>query len=77
MSHSQGHAITNGVFRPFAIVKKSDGRPAVEVNNDGKKRQFVSVPNESEVQFVNFFYSPWKSCHRWSWRKCARRQNST
>lgn len=27
--------------RPFAVVPKSDGRPAVEVENNGKKQQFV------------------------------------
>ena len=42
MLHTQGHTITNGVCRPFAIVKKSDGRPAVEVDNDGKRQQFAS-----------------------------------
>jgi hypothetical protein len=34
--------MTNGVFRPFAMVKKSDGQPAVEVDNDGKRQQFAS-----------------------------------
>ena len=29
--------------RPFNIVKKSDGRPAVEIDNEGKKQQFVSA----------------------------------
>ena len=28
---------------PFQIVSKSDGRPAVEVENGGKKQQFVGV----------------------------------
>ena len=28
--------------RPFKIVPKSDGRPAVEVENGGKRQQFVS-----------------------------------
>jgi len=32
-----------GIYRPFHIIKKPDGRPAVEVDNDGKKQQFVST----------------------------------
>ena len=42
MSCSQNHAITNGVSRPFAIIKKYDGQSAVEVDNDGKRQQFAS-----------------------------------
>ena len=30
--------------RPFKIVPKPDGRPAVEVMNGDKKQQFVSIP---------------------------------
>lgn len=29
------------VCRPFKIVAKPDGRPAVEVENAGKRQQFV------------------------------------
>jgi hypothetical protein len=30
-------------FRPFSIVSRPDGHPAVEVDNGGKKQQFVST----------------------------------
>ena len=30
-------------FRPFHVVEKPDGRPAVEVDVGGKKQQFVSL----------------------------------
>jgi hypothetical protein len=30
------------LIRPFKVVPKSDGRPAVEVDNAGKRQQFVS-----------------------------------
>jgi molecular chaperone DnaK len=32
--------------RPFKVVAKSDGRPAVEVDNGGKRQQFVSHLNQ-------------------------------
>src|ERR1700735_5203198 len=35
--------ITEGACRPFAVVPKADGRPAVEVEIESKKQQFVSV----------------------------------
>ena len=36
-------ALTRSSVRPFKIVPKPDGRPAVEVTNGEKKQQFVST----------------------------------
>lgn len=41
------------MLRPFKIVSTSDGRPAVEVDNDGKQQRFVSVAAWS---YHDFFY---------------------
>ena len=30
-------------FEPIRITAKTDGQPAVEIENDGKKQQFVSL----------------------------------
>ncbi len=35
--------LNHALYRPFKIVPKSDGRPAVEVENGGKKQSFVSI----------------------------------
>lgn len=31
------------LLRPFTVVERSDGRPAVQIDQDGKKQLFVSV----------------------------------
>lgn len=56
-SHSECHMIPKCACRPFAIVKKSDGQSAVEVDNDGKKQQFVSVWWIPGPFFDTFFQS--------------------
>ena len=33
--------LTFNYYRPFKIIPKSDGRPAVEVESDGKTKQYV------------------------------------
>ena len=41
--------LTHLVCRPFKIVPKPDGRPAVEVTNGDKKQQFSSEELSSMV----------------------------
>jgi Hsp70 protein len=47
----QCYAVSDSICRPFQIVKKSDGRPAVEIDNEGKKQQFVSTETNDQFQF--------------------------
>jgi molecular chaperone DnaK len=55
---------------PFKIVPTSDGRPAVEVDNGGKRQSFVSdlpsihVTNQFAESYVT--YSPLRNSRRWS-----------
>ena len=45
-SHTNFHSVCllmTYVCRPFKVVPKPDGRPAVEVENAGKAQQFVSA----------------------------------
>jgi molecular chaperone DnaK len=55
---------------PFKIVPTSDGRPAVEVDNGGKRQSFVSdlpsihVTNKFAESYVT--YSPLRNSRRWS-----------
>jgi hypothetical protein len=49
--------LTPNHFRPFKLVPKGDGRPAVEVESDGKNKQYVRVTPwiwNFELYFNNF-----------------------
>ena len=54
---------------PFKIVSTSDGRPAVEVENGGKRQTYVSLlsqPRFGTALIVSMF-SPLRNCLPWSW----------
>ena len=42
--------------RPFKVVSKADGRPAVEVESDGKNKQYVrATPVISNPKLILFY----------------------
>lgn len=47
---------------PFKIVPTSDGRPAVEVDNGGKRSTYVSSPLQSSENSNSLFRSHPRSC---------------
>jgi len=44
------------IFRPFKVVEKTDGRPAVEVDVSGKRQQFVRSISVSQSQQLLMIY---------------------
>ena len=54
---------------PFKIVSTSDGRPAVEVDNGGKRQTYVSCLSQPRfgTGLTVSMLSPLRSCLPWSW----------
>ena len=51
---------------PFKVVPTPDGRPAVEVDNGGKRQTFVSTYKACDSElFLTCHISPLRSCPRW------------
>lgn len=44
------------LYRPSAIRVKPDGQPAVEIENDGKKQQFVGLATDPFRSLQNSYH---------------------
>ena len=42
-------------FRPFTVVARPDGRPAVQIEQDDKKQLYVSTPSYAVSYLLTLF----------------------